>query len=192
MTTTDAQIEIGMPLEEYIERSEREGLFEIIDGREIIVSPVVRKHNRVGKRLLFALEPFKNEGEVMYDTPYILEAKRNWVKGARVPDLMYYTAERLAAHDASVADYDDKPVILVPDMTVEIISPTDKRKHVLAKVRMYHDDGVGVVWLIDTDYGSVTVMPRGDKAVLLHNPADLLSGGDLLPGFSVTLAELFA
>jgi len=196
MTTTDAQIEIGMPLEEYLERTTSEGWFEIINGREIAFLPNVAGHNWTGKQLFQYLAVFLAraalDDQVLYETPYVVEAKPNWVKGSRIPDLVMISGARWKAYIEQVPDWKRQPLMIVPDLAVEIISLNDMTRDVISKAHTMLDDGVQVVWLIDPDGQTVTIMPRNGIAILLHQNGDTLTGGDLLPGFSVTLAELFA
>jgi Uma2 family endonuclease len=57
------------------------------------------------------------------------------------------------------------------------------------KVREYFDAGVKLVWLIDPRKRTARVFSAIDKSALVRaNQA--LSGGDVLPGFSVRLSDL--
>ena len=56
---------------------------------------------------------------------------------------------------------------------------------------MYLQAGVKLVWLVDPAQDTVTVF-RSDASVIVLREGDILDGGDVLPGFSVAVADIFA
>ena len=78
-----------------------------------------------------------------------------------------------------------------PDLAVEVLSPSDRAGDVLAKVQDWLNAGTAAVWVVDPKTQTVTIYGADRKAAILTS-TDTLSGGDLLPGFSVPVAELFA
>jgi Uma2 family endonuclease len=105
------------------------------------------------------------------------------------PDLSYVQPQRLAG-----ATYQNSYPIIVPDFVAEIVSPTDTRPKMVAKVRRYIAEGVRLVWLIWPTSHTVdvwrTTMPHTPVAVLTD--ADQLDGLDVFPGFTALVAALFA
>jgi Uma2 family endonuclease len=61
----------------------------------------------------------------------------------------------------------------------------------MSKVTMYLQAGLRLVWLVDPAERTVTVF-RPDAALKLLGEGDTLDGGDVLPGFSVPVADIFA
>jgi hypothetical protein len=61
-------------------------------------------------------------------------------------------------------------------------------KHAL---EMYQEAGVPLIWLIDPDNETVTIIAAGQPTRVVK-PGDTLDGGDVLPGFTVPVAEIFA
>ena len=58
------------------------------------------------------------------------------------------------------------------------------------KAREYSENGSRLVWIIDPDSRTVTVLrPDGSERVL--TVAETLDGEDILPGFSLLVSELF-
>jgi Uma2 family endonuclease len=51
--------------------------------------------------------------------------------------------------------------------------------------------GVRLVWLVDPDTRTVRVFTAADQSILLDSD-QMLDGGDVLPGFALPLAQLFA
>ena len=80
---------------------------------------------------------------------------------------------------------------LAPDLVVEVVSPSDSATEVAAKVRQYLDAGVRLVWALYPQSKTVTVHRAGGEPLLLREQ-DELSGEDVLPGFTCSIAELFA
>lgn len=78
-----------------------------------------------------------------------------------------------------------------PDLAVEVLSPTNRPAKVARKIVDYLAHGVDLVWEVDTDARTITVhRPRALPHVLRGD--DVLDGGDVLPGFRVATAEVFA
>lgn len=76
-----------------------------------------------------------------------------------------------------------------PDLAVEILSPDDRMTRVNRKLEFYLHNGVRLVWLIDPDNRTITVMTVLTSATVLRD-GDTLTGGDVLPGFAVAVREL--
>jgi Uma2 family endonuclease len=103
-----------------------------------------------------------------------------------LPDFSYVVAHRLPAEPDKI----NGPFLGPPDLAVEILSPDDQPGRVLDKILFYLDKGVRMVWVVDPVERSVRVYrPDGYRRILLAG--DTLAGGDLLPGFSVAVADLF-
>ena len=60
----------------------------------------------------------------------------------------------------------------------------------MRKLREYFDAGARLVWYIDPRARNVTVYTSSDHFTVLDETATL-DGGDLLPGFTLPLLELF-
>jgi Uma2 family endonuclease len=103
----------------------------------------------------------------------------------RGPDVSYYSAERLPL-GKRVVKYHDLP----PDLCVEVVSPSNTKRQLRDKIQEYFAAGVRMVWRVDPEDRSVTVLTRPDQGQTLHESAEL-TGGDVLPGFSCRVAEFF-
>ncbi len=78
-----------------------------------------------------------------------------------------------------------------PDLAVEVVSPGDRAEEVYGKVREYLDAGARLVWVVWPRHRAVTVYTL-DGQVRERREGDALDGDDVLPGFRVRVAELFA
>jgi Uma2 family endonuclease len=113
-------------------------------------------------------------------------AVRLFPKLVRIPDVSFIRRER-----APGGKFPKVPVLnLVPDLAVEILSPGNTRPEMRRKVREYCLAGIPLVWLINPRTRSAEVYTSPDKKKRVGiNQA--LKGGKVLPGFSLTLRELF-
>lgn len=181
-----------MTIEEFVRLYDEEGPFELIDGERIILSPPKAGHVVVTRNIFLAVHGFATEhdlGETFSEGPFVEIDIPAWVTGSRVPDVMFYAKERFERYKAENPDWADKPFVLVPDLVVEVISSNDRYTDVSHKVDKYLEDGVKLVWIADQKYRTMTVRTGNEYVTLTE--ADTLTGGDVLPGFSLKVASIF-
>jgi Uma2 family endonuclease len=77
-----------------------------------------------------------------------------------------------------------------PELVVEVFGEDSTWEELERKVREYHELGVDMVWLADPDKRTVKQFPRGGNPTVIP-PEGGLTGGDILPGFAVRVAEFF-
>ena len=104
--------------------------------------------------------------------------------GWRRPDLAFVAAGRVPTPAPR------GPLALVPDLVVEVISPTDQIAELETKLAEYRAAGVRLIWVVIPAVRLVRVFPRGGPIAELV-AGDTLTGGDVLPGFAVPVADLF-
>ena len=78
-----------------------------------------------------------------------------------------------------------------PVLTVEVLSPSNTRQEMDRKLRDYFAAGVRLVWYVDPAARRIQTFTAVDQSNLLGDE-ETLTGGTVLPGFAVTLRELFA
>ncbi len=101
-------------------------------------------------------------------------------------DTLYYSYERLPK---------DQPVpkkahTVAPDLVGEVKSPSDRWMDLFTKLGEYLKAGVRVVVILDPAKRTVSVYRDDEQTVLREG--DTLTLPDVLPGFSVSVARLFA
>ena len=79
---------------------------------------------------------------------------------------------------------------LVPDFIMELRSPSDRLEPIQDKIAEFMECGCLLAWLIDPEAQQTTVY-RADGSETIVHFEEVLSGEDVLPGFSVNLANLF-
>ncbi len=193
--TTETAPPVGMSLEDYLNIPlER---FELIDGEIVPKMPHFPDHDESADTLWRALQRLLDKhplGLVSKERTFVLPgtARQDWVSGSRMPDLMFIRQARLDSYIAANPDWRQQPFALVPDLVIEIVSVNDQNKDIREKVNRYLNDGVPFVWVVDPRYRRVTIYrAEGDPTTVLTD-ADTLDGGDLIPGFSIAVAALFA
>ena len=183
----------SLTLEEFARRFEQSP-FEIIDGRWIPMSPTSFGHGTVTKRIVARFLEYEQEhdtGEVFFEVPFILVDQSNWVTGSRVPDVMFIRRERLAAYRREIPDHAEKPLILVPDIVVEVVSPTDLYSEVNRKVDSYLEDGVQIIWIFDPQRKRVSEYHLGSEQPREFGLEDTLSGGEVAPDLELKITDVF-
>lgn len=101
-----------------------------------------------------------------------------------IPDVGFITRARLPEAPAREA-----PV--PPDLAVEVKSPTDTIRELRRKAEQYLAAGTRLVWLVFPDDRRVEVYD-GDADVITLSDGDTLTGGALLPGFTLSVRDIFA
>ena len=111
--------------------------------------------------------------------------------GWRQPNQVRMPDASVVAHGKLPDDRSPKAYVKVaPDLAVEVVSPNDLYVEVELKVAEYRSAGVKLIWIITPETKSVLVR-RLDGSCAEVGAAGQLSGEDVLPGFSCTVAELF-
>lgn len=77
-----------------------------------------------------------------------------------------------------------------PDLAVEILSPGNTLEEIHTKIVEYFDNGTQIVWVIHPDEKYVLVYHSAEPDRFLRSN-DRLNGEDLIPGFSMAIADLF-
>jgi Uma2 family endonuclease len=77
-----------------------------------------------------------------------------------------------------------------PDLAVEVTSPTDEPVDMTAKLALYLDARVPLVWWFDPEKRRVRVYRRGQFVAELDE-GDVLDGEDILPGFRLPVTSIF-
>ena len=78
----------------------------------------------------------------------------------------------------------------IPDLAVEIVSPTNLAEEIDSKITDYFQAQVRQVWVIYPDSGRVYVYQSPTRVTVLER-ADTLDAGDVLPGFRLPIAQLY-
>lgn len=172
--------------EEYLELDLPRGT-NLIDG-EIVVAEPSPLHQRTLKRVMRALDAWCDSaggrGETFLPLDVALDADN-----AFAPDVLWYRAGR------EPADRAPRPHP-IPDLAVEVRSPSTWRYDIGAKKKAYERHGLPELGLVDTAADEVLIFRRSAPAAPTFDVAEELGHGEtltspLLPGFAPALDALF-
>jgi Uma2 family endonuclease len=176
-----------LTVDEFERLPDGEGKQELHDGRVVEMAPVGGWHGALATALLVRLDAHVRArggpryGRVVPETGYVLWPERP--RESRAPDVSFVAA----AH--APRPWPRRLVRGRPDLAVEVLSPDDRPAALRAKVREYLGAGVPLVWVVNPDRRTATVY-RPDRAP--RRVAGALEGEEVLPGFRLPLAELWA
>jgi Uma2 family endonuclease len=162
------------------------GATELVRGELIDMSPGSPSSSEIGFNIGAPLWNFVRPRRLGVITGelagYVLARNPDTV---RAPDIAFVRADRVPPQ-AQRDFYWQVP----PDLAVEIVSPSDRPRQVRDKCLEYLDAGVRLVWLVEPKHQRVTVyLP--DRSTRTLGRTDALDGGDVLPGFTLPLADVF-
>ena len=178
-----------MSYEEFMALPEEEGKhYELIEG-ELVLNPApVTKHQRILRKIFFALCGYFEEhrtGEVFVAPFDTVLSRENVLQ----PDLLIVKGER--AHLVGAKNLQGAPSI-----TIEILSEGSRRKDEVTKRRLYERFGVDEYWIVDPEIDGVKVYRRTGEVFDLAIEINTDSGGSitspLLPGFALDVKDIFA
>ncbi len=104
----------------------------------------------------------------------------------RKPDVSFVIKERITEKRPSFTAFEG-----APDLAIEVISPTDIWWEIMQKLDEYFSSGCRLVWLISPLDQRVLVYRQEQRSQILEL-GDLLNGEEVVPGFSMPVADLFA
>jgi Uma2 family endonuclease len=152
---------------------------ELVNGELVDVSGNNPEHNWLRDYLVELLRPLVRKGKL---GKVIAEQEYDFLGNAHGPDVSFFRLEK-----ASLVDRHKRVQRFVPDLAIEIASPSDTYGGLLKKKQRYLEAGTQEVWLISPDTCEVAVYPENR----ILRASDLLATS-LIPGFSITVDELFS
>lgn len=104
----------------------------------------------------------------------------------RAPDIAFISTEQLPGGRFPRTAF---PAI-APDLVVEVLSPGNTKAEMSRKRVEYFHSGTRLVWMVDCTDRSVAVY-TSPSAVRVLGEEDVIDGGDVLPEFSLAVADFF-
>ena len=173
-----------MTAEEYAQLPDDGKRYELVRGVLVEMSHPQSHHGIVQGQVTFLLKLWTRDhrtGVVVTETGHVVERGPDTVRG---PDVAFVRNGRLDLRKTSWVEGG-------PDLAVEIRSPGDRKGEIDERVADYLRAGTPLVWIVDPAKRTVTVRRPGARDEVLRGN-DEVSGGDVLPGFTVTVREVFA
>jgi len=160
---------------------------ELVEGVIVMAAAAGAKHGGIALKLGRLVGDFVDEHQLGYataaETGFILEVNPDGRDTVRAPDVGFIRADRLPD------GLPDQYVPLAPDLAVEVVSPYDTASDIHEKVADYLRHGTALVWVAYPKTRTIEAHTSSGSVTLGID--DMLDGGDVLPGFSVKVSEIF-
>jgi Uma2 family endonuclease len=168
--------------DEELMRIKHEGKVELVDGEVKLMTPAGAEQGAISMDLATRLNNYVRRHKL----GRIFDAQTGFrpFENMRAPDISFVSKgklpERLPKGFLRVA----------PDLAVEVLGPEEKVSDYDGKVAEYLSWGVRLIWLVDPNTETVTVVrANGEREVLKGN--DVLTGEDVVPGFKIKVRKIF-
>ena len=173
-----------MSFEQFLSLPEREGMVYELDDGELLMEPSpALRHNLIRQQIAMALIHFvraKRLGVVAEKMDFRLAPDT-----VRNPDVAFITTEHLQR-----IDIERSPVHGAPALAVEVISPSNAAEDVAKKTQQYLRAGSQAVWIVYPKLRHLEI--HSSSSVRQVREPEVLKDESLLPGFSLSLSDIFA
>ncbi|MCM3767658.1 Uma2 family endonuclease [Neobacillus niacini] len=179
----------SMTIDEYFKiREESERYLEYIDGLVYMSPSPSTKHQRLSSRLHLKLGNFlQGKSCEVFSAPFDIELKIESIEGTKIviPDLSVICEKR---------GFTESRYIGVPNLIVEILSPSNQSHDLVTKLNLYMNYGVMEYWIVNPMLNAVTVYSLYDEKMYEQHDMKIEIGvvtSKFLEGFSVDLKGFF-
>jgi Uma2 family endonuclease len=161
--------------------------YELVRGELRQMNPAGSVHGRVTMSFAWRLARYVEEKQLgtVYaaETGFRLASDPDTV---RAPDVAFVSRIRVEAIGEVEGFWPE-----APDLAVEVVSPDDSYAEVEEKVFDWLEAGTKMIVVINPRQRSATVYKSPTDIIALAE-ADVLAGGDIVPGFKLAVREFFA
>ncbi len=172
----------------YEMREESDDLLEYIDGVVYMSPSPSTKHQRVSSRLQLKFGNFLGGRSCeIFTAPYDVHLKKDGVEGDKViiPDISIICEK---------SGFTETKYVGVPDLIVEILSPSNQSHDLVTKLNLYMKFGVKEYWIVNPMLNSITVYVLNEEG--MYEQFDIKTGSGTLAskrfdGFEVDLEYVF-
>ena len=163
--------------------------YELVEGDLRKMAPAGDVHGYLALRIASRLERHvdaNNLGKTYAaETGFKLSSNPDTV---RAPDAAFVSRERVEKA-GKVKGYWPG----APDLVAEVVSPNDTHSEVIGEALAWLEAGSRMVLVVDPDKITVTVYrSREEIRVLTADAGEIIDGSDVVPGWKLPVAELFA
>ena len=162
--------------------------FELIDGELIEMSPTNLLHSSVASKVHYFLMSHvfpRDLGEVFIESGHYPDNDSFNLLG---PDVAFVSRDKLP--DDLPEAYAD----FMPDLAVEVLSPTNTKSEIERRIDIYLRNGTELVWMVKPRQKCVEVCrldADGEIESQTVAEGESLSGETVMPGFDLPIAKLF-
>ena len=163
-----------------------DSLYEVIDGKRVELPPMGVYEGLIANILGMELALFARDHQLGWAVVEILFRLPN-AHQERRPDVAFVSF-RTWARNRPLPRGAAWPV--VPELAVEVVSPTNTGDEIILKMQDYFRAGVQRVWVVWPSVRQVYVYESLTQVRIL-SIADQIDGAPVLPGFQLPVATLF-
>ncbi|MBS0211281.1 MAG: Uma2 family endonuclease [Planctomycetes bacterium] len=160
---------------------------ELVRGQIVMMNRPAPRHGEVCLNVGYELKAFLKDHPLGRlagnDSGVITGHEPDTVRG---PDIAFFSYQRVPQGPLPTRYFN-----VLPELVLEVLSPSDRRNEVLAKVAEYLTAGVLRVCVVDVERELVTIFSPDAPEVQLTRE-QTLTLPEVLPGFAVPVAQLFA
>jgi Uma2 family endonuclease len=120
----------------------------------------------------------------MFDSSTAFKMKNG---NKRSPDISFFAKERLQGMTELPSGFLEG----APDLAVEVLSPGNTVEEIDEKITEYFENGTRLVWVISPTQHYILVYRSAQEPDRLLKSANSLDGEDVIPGFTLPVADLF-
>ena len=164
-----------------------DSLYEVVNGQRVEMPPVSAYETRIAFVIGSRLEAFAESQQVGRAVTEMLFALRPGGGLQRRPDVAFVSYQAWP-RERRVPRTNAWEV--VPDLAVEVVSPTNFAEEIVDRVLEFFQAGTRQVWVVFPGPEQVYVY-RSPTQVQILTRSDALEGEPLLPGFRLPVATLF-
>ncbi len=159
--------------------------YELVNGELVDMGNSGMEHGGIGSFLggLLAIYVRQHKLGIVCDSSTAFTLKNG---NKRSPDISFVSKERLKGLKQPPRGFFKGS----PDLAVEILSPSNTIEEIHEKIVEYFANDTRLVWVIHPDEKYVLVYHATEPDGFLR-PQNVLDGEAIVPGFSVSVAELF-
>jgi len=168
--------------EEFLTMADPKTWIELVDGMLVEKPTVQYEHEKLEVWIVTVLNGYVKNlglGEVL--------GSRSAVRindfGARLPDIFFVRNEREASIQRMAT-------MVAPDLVLEIVSPSDRRSHLIALEADYRSVGVREILFIDQQRKRIRLLRKRDEAYEATELTDGTWRSETVEGFAVEVAWL--
>ncbi len=162
----------------------KRGIFELVEG-VLVEKPMGKLESLLAGAIIAIFRAF-----VLPRNLGIITAPDGMMRLAptiyRAPDIAFISWARIPGGHLT----EEALAEAIPDLAIEVLSPSNTKAEMARKRREYFEAGVRLVWEVDPKTRTVAVYDAPERSTVL-DITQTLDGGAVLPGFVLPLADLF-